>query len=90
MDYTISKSIDGATPRVVYTFTQASTGGRAKQAAKDKFLEMWMRIVSKPTQFRSLMGNDSEFSYNMSISTEKTVNVRFFIAPLKKKRGSAT
>lgn len=83
MDYAIYKTVDGLNPRVIHTFTQSATNRRAKTFAKHKLLEMWARVASKPTHFVNAVGSvKDEFSYDMQLTTEKTVRIRFYIAKL--------
>lgn len=83
MDYAIYKTVDGLNPRVIHKFTQQATNSRAKTVAKHKLLEMWARVASKPTQYINSVGSvKDEFSYDMMLTTEKTVRIRFYIAKL--------
>lgn len=82
MDYAIYKTNDGKIPRVIHRFTQEACNHRAKQAAKAKLNEMWLRIISRPDYYWNAVGNDNEFSYDHPTSTNTSERIRFYIAKL--------
>lgn len=81
MDYAIYKTINGKNPRVIHRFTQEEYNHRAKKAAKDKLLELWMRVVKHG--FLNADGSkDDEFSYDYLTSANTSERIRFYIAKL--------
>lgn len=81
MDYAIYKTNNGKNPRVIYRFTQEEYNHRAKKAAKDKLLELWMRVV-KHGFLNSDGSKDDEFSYDYLTSANTSERIRFYIAKL--------
>lgn len=88
MNYCIYKTINNGKPRVIHTITQEATHSHAKARAKEKLNEMWMRICVKPDQFHNAKGNETEFSYDFMLDTEKSAKARFYIAPAPKEEKS--
>lgn len=80
MDYAIYKTTDGKNPRVIHRFTQEACKHRAKKAAKDKLLEMWMRVCQR--NFPNAKAEDDGFSYNYLTSVNTSEHIRFYIAKL--------
>lgn len=81
MDYAIYKTNDGKHPRVIHRFTQEACNHRAKKAAKDKLLELWMRVV-KYGYTNADGSKDDEFSYDYPTSCNTSERIRFYIAKL--------
>ncbi len=88
MDYCIYKTINGARPRVIHTFTQAATKSRAKSSARRKLTDMILHVKDRPVQFKNLKEEDYAFSYEFMVDTEKSATARFYIAPAPKEEKS--
>lgn len=85
MDYCIYKTVNGGKPRVIHTFTQEATFHRAKNKAKQKLSDMWLRICTKPDTYRNACGDPTEFSYDYQNTAGPPDHIRFYIAPMQKK-----
>lgn len=83
MNYAIFKQIGDSQPHVVHRFTQQQCNHKAKLAATRKLLEMWHRVMQRPSFISSAVATRNEFSYIHRSSSVTCERIRYFIAPLK-------
>lgn len=79
MNYAIWKTTDGKHPRIVHRFTQEACNHRAKEAAREKLNEMWLRVLQRPQIMRNASGTKYEFQYDHMLGVDIYQRIRFYI-----------
>ena len=82
MNYAIWKTTDGKHPRIVHRFTQEACNHRAKDAAREKLNEMWLRVLQRPQIMRNASGTKDEFQYDHMLGVDIYQRIRFYIDKL--------
>ena len=83
MDYAIYQTIDKGQPRLIYLFTQGTTGHRAKAAACEKLQQLWLRTLQRPrTVVRNAKGSKYALHYDHMTSVRTSEHVRLYIDKL--------
>lgn len=83
MDYAIYKTTDGKQPRVIHRFTQEACNHRAKDAARKKLDDMWVRVLQRPALHTNASYLKDAFQYEHISSVNTREKICFYIATLK-------
>lgn len=82
MDYAIYKTTDGKHPRVIHRFIQEACNHKAKDAAREKLHEMWLRVLQRPMLHHNPKGTKDDFQYDYMTSVNTSECIRFYIDKL--------